>query len=117
MSEINRVVNIQERRTSALLEVANKEKGYLWDRINQDELKIQEFEKKINQYEIREQKFKNQFEQQRKDDENRLLEKDDTINGLQAINDEYERYKHSISYKIMQPVRKTWDVLRFWKKH
>lgn len=104
--EENRVVRIQEQRTSSLLEVANKEKGYLWNRISQYEAKEKKFDEQINQINLMKQ-----------ENDKIICEKDNVINGLQGVVNEYDRYKRSISYKLMQPVRKTWDVLRFWKKH
>ena len=102
LSEEMRVTRISEQRISSLLEVANKEKGFLWDRINQYEEKLQ---------------------LQNENRENAILEKEAKISDLENHNsqlnnyvNEYERYKRSISYKLMQPVRKAYDILRFWKK-
>lgn len=103
LAEENRVIRIQERRTSSLLEVANKEKAHLWNR--------------INEYNERECRLKEQNEQQMHHAERQIAEREGTIGELQVIVSEYERYKGSISYRIMRPVRKVWNILRFWKKY
>lgn len=91
LAEEIRVSRIQERRTSSLLEVANKEKAFLWNRINRLERVVNEKNVIINDLEKREEELK-------------------------AYVNEYERYKRSISYKLMQPIRKLWNILRFWRK-
>lgn len=108
LTEELRVSRIQNERTSSLLEVANIEKRYLWERINQYEAKIKNIEDTLIQ--------------QREGSEKALFEKENIIDNLsretctlQTAVNEFERYKHSISYKLMQPVRKIWNLLRFWK--
>lgn len=109
LTEEKRVTDIQERRTSALLEVANTEKGYLWNRINDYERKIQELNQEC---ERKEQNNKNIVSEC----ESKITNLENHSTQLKVKADEYERYQRSISYKLMQPVRKVWDVLRFWKK-
>ena len=92
-----RITRIQGERTTALLEVANKEKQYLWERINQYETTIHELKHLQSEY------------------ENKVHDLENQKSNLQIYVDEYERYKCSISYKLMQPIRKIWDLLRFWK--
>lgn len=108
LTEELRVSRVQNERTSSLLEVANIEKRYLWERISQYEAKMKNIEDTL----IR----------QREDSEKALFEKENIINNLsreacmlQTAVDEFERYKNSVSYKLMQPVRKIWNLLRFWK--
>lgn len=110
LTEDIRVIKIQERRTSALLEVANREKACLWERINR-------YEAQLKEHELQLQEKSESFERILAEKENRIGELENDKNVLQLRVDEFERYKHSISYKLMQPVRKIWDILRFWKKH